>query len=404
MWESESDQVLNEQDDVDDEDENLEIDGEDNEDGDPSIDDGMESDEDEDDMPEHERVNHMMDILEFDEQAAHQHMHHRGRPFNFERPVDGVLNDGVELRWTDGEHQGGAFQILGRPINPARNTGVDDFIHPLLVSDRHPSSAVPSQTPSAQTRNRPHGGDLLRMTDAENTIQLLEQMFSRGPHMGGRVPENVIIAVDHRNNPRGAAILPMPNDTMPTAGAFLQQIREISGHAQIPVITDQSNEGETAPVNEKMKNLLSDTLSFTDERWKLESRLIYGASANEKALKTLNDILNILLPPAQEEFRLKKEEEDRLKVIENDVKEERKRAEAEKLRLEIEEKEKELEEKKRLVEEARLAEPIPASIEELEPLAIIEGSSIIPATPMEEDRVTIMINGAEVDITGLILI
>lgn len=406
MWESDSEDDNEAEEGVDpahstDEDNNPQ--SEEEFDDEHSMDDQYESDED---VPieEQEQIGHMMEILEFNEgrpRSMPTQTGRRGRNFAIRRPVVDVVGmgpDGVELRWAESLDQDNMddFQILGRPLTSLRPNHADDMTsHPFLQNNEpFPSSAVPSQhVPSQEVRRGSVRGNLLdqlRMNDGENALQILEQMFSRGPPRSDR--QDIIIAIDRSNNSR--ALLENANRVGSSNIIFGTQ-RVSNGPDAFPSSSSSVPTGhadENTLLNDNLKKLLSHTLSFTDDRWKLEARLVYGNLMNEKAQKSTNAILNLLVPPAKEEARLKKEEEDRK------IEEERAAKLAEDKRLEAEA-EKEKAEKLKVEIENQSKDEI---LIEVDSSINPEPSTEANAPQEPEERITIMINGEDVDITGTI--
>jgi hypothetical protein len=409
MWESASDEeVENDEGDVNEDEEEEDDDNEEEQ----SIDDDHNHNEDDDEAGD-DGMDQMMEILEFDEADGQARLHRRGRPFTVRRPIDvGMGPDGVELRWSEsGEHDVGLddFQVLGRPLTSIRSTPSDDATtHPLLQNmDRHPASALPSRAPPAQARRASRGNLLeqLRMNDGDNALQILEQMFARGPARADR--QDIIIALD-RNNNHGATIVmgDANGDNLPFRAQFpLAEPTARAGRAPLPVNTTVPETTEPVVVDEKLKTILAQTLSFTEDRWKLESRMLFGSTANEKTQKCISGILNILIPPANEVARLKKEEEDKARKVEYEriakVAAEKKAADEELARVEAEKLQLEKEEKDRNQAEAARSAAAEAVVE-----APIQEATAAPSaySPVEPEKITIMIHGQEVDITGILFL
>lgn len=148
------------------------------------------------------------------------------------------------------------------------------------------------------------------------------------------------------------------------------------------------------------------TPTMTHDRWKDEAKVIYGTTYVEKAVKIVNSILRLLVPPAQEAKRQRDKTDAERRAADEKAREETlKKEEAE--RLEREEREK----KEREEQEAKEREEAEAAARERrergEPEPAAEGmegveaeSSVDPAAPAQP-RVTTTIRGRELDITHL---
>ena len=146
------------------------------------------------------------------------------------------------------------------------------------------------------------------------------------------------------------------------------------------------------------------------ERWNQESRLMYNSSSSDKALRVVPALLNVLAPPAvEEERKTKLEDEERKKKLEEQLQsqllEEKvsKEEESRKLKEELEKSKLEMEEDARL----KNLEDVGAVVAEASPVetAAME-TDVVPEPPSNEtpasapEKVTILIHGSEVDITG----
>ncbi|KAK9454511.1 hypothetical protein V1511DRAFT_517796 [Dipodascopsis uninucleata] len=164
------------------------------------------------------------------------------------------------------------------------------------------------------------------------------------------------------------------------------------------------------------------TSKSTLVRWQEESRMLFGSSANDKALNAVNHIVNRLMPAAieEEEQRKAQEAEERQKELDRIKKEEQERQERE----EAEKKAAEEAEARRKAEEeeaaaaARAAEEAAAEAEasesavtaadsaskgdsEMEHVEPSEASAVEDTSSAAENRVLVNIGGREVDVTGL---
>jgi E3 ubiquitin-protein ligase HUWE1 len=416
MWESESENdeedddnpELNEDGEMDDADGiHSEVDFEDQH----SNDDQEESD---DNLPEQDRIDHMMEILEFDETEARQN-HRRRRHFQVRRPVVDVVGmgpDGVELRWAESLDNDGdgmdELQVLGRPLTSLRLPHNDDIItHPSLQNDANISSSSNprnyfSNNGARGSTSRGNILDQLRLNDGENALQILEQMFSRGIPRADR--QEFVIAVDRSNNPH-AIISNMQGDGQPNLlFGSSRPTRSSNTPSNLNRPTQSEQPAPPDSENDNSKIMLSHTLSFTDDRWKLEAKLLYGNTVNDKAQKFMNALLNILVPPAIEAARVKKEEEENL------------RKEEERLAKEIEDKmiadleldrikvalQLEKDKSEQLLKDQ--ADQNVLSMEESAAESSIAQDLVTPNATAPEERVTILIHGEDVDITGNISI
>jgi E3 ubiquitin-protein ligase HUWE1 len=153
------------------------------------------------------------------------------------------------------------------------------------------------------------------------------------------------------------------------------------------------------------------TPALTMARWAEESRILFGLGAQDRALRIVNSILRLLVPPAIDELKRKqKEEAERLQKLE----EEREKARKEKEEQERKEREEEDARKKKEEEERQAAEAEAAARASEEPQdehmegveATESAASEAPAEPEASaaepaQRITTMIDGREIDITNL---
>lgn len=201
-------------------------------------------------------------------------------------------------------------------------------------------------------------------------------------------------------------------------GFMPREIRSMFGMSRPqPEISRHHREDPQTVVNSFIPTL-------TTGRWTEESRLLFGTSAPERAQKVVNAILVVLVPPAIEEERLRKEKEEKdrqeaarlaeeLKKKEEDERIAKEKAEAEeKARKEAEEREA----AERAAAEAAAAAASQAESAEAEapkegdamegvetaeggPAAVTEGEAG-PSNP-PAPRAIVMIRGREMDITGM---
>lgn len=210
-------------------------------------------------------------------------------------------------------------------------------------------------------------------------------------------------------------------------GFMPREIRSMFGMSRPqPEISRHHREDPQTAVNSFIPTL-------TTGRWTEESRLLFGPAAPERAQKVVNAILDVLVPPAIEEERLRKEKEEKDKQEAARLAEEQKKKEEEekiaKEKAEAEEKAKREAEEREAAERAAAeaaaeaeAEAAAAAASEAEiaevseapkegdamegvetaegaPVAVVEGEAG-PSNP-PAPRATVMIRGREMDITGM---
>jgi E3 ubiquitin-protein ligase HUWE1 len=161
--------------------------------------------------------------------------------------------------------------------------------------------------------------------------------------------------------------------------------------------------------------------SSTSIRWMEEARLLFGSRVDENAQRVINTIMARLVPAALEAEKIKKAQEELEKKEKQRIEEERKKKEEEerlaKEKAEAEERarkeaeEKEAAERAKAEEEARAAEAAANAPEGAQPAEEPSTAAgevpTVPNTPVEAgpaepvQRVTIMIRGREMDITGM---
>ncbi|KAF9958077.1 hypothetical protein BGZ70_009313 [Mortierella alpina] len=198
----------------------------------------------------------------------------------------------------------------------------------------------------------------------------------------------------------------------------------LGGEAFTATISLGRGPGDAATVQRNdMFSIVHDFVPHsTSQRWSQECRMMYGATAQDKASRLQNHIITALIPAAKEEARLKfereaKEMEQRRKADaeRKKVAEEKRKADEEAERLKKEE-----EEKAKMAEEKAAAERVavrqteqPAtadgSAQESADAASSSGSMIVEAptggapeaapAPAAPARRTVMIDGELVDIT-----
>jgi hypothetical protein len=287
--------------------------------------------------------------------------------------------DGLEIHWAQGNRPDDGFDddvFHNRP----RALNDEAFTHPLLQQ----RVEVRNNAPSSGNVNRMGGdrsnGDLLdwqAFDDAVggNALQILEQIFSRAR---GR-PSGSLRIVEVPSNMAAAGM---------ARGAF-----DTPEEAEDALIQENA-EPVTSAIDEQLSLLHSFNVYSTMDRWKQELKLMYAGLGSEKALRLSQKILNILIPLAKEaaDLKAKKDEEERL------IREEEARKKEEEVKKEEEKKKQEI----ALTAAERKSEEapnIPANADDTSNIADTNAEQTAAATA-ETEKVTVSINGREVDITG----
>ncbi|KAF9291581.1 hypothetical protein BGZ88_006823 [Linnemannia elongata] len=310
------------------------------------------------------------------------------------------------------------FPLLGAPArNPFLQVSDDVITHPLLAQPRPASSSV---TADAHRRAAPRSG--LGLSGGISDWHAFEDLLNGNPsQILGTLMNGGAIRASH--------------------GAFRVEVNSGHGHAIIAPI-DRSGSRSAAPADAAsvaaigsssdaalankpdMFGIVQNFVPFsTSQRWSQECRMMYGATAQDKATRLLNHVTNALIPAAKEEHRLKQEHDAKEQEI-------RRKAEAEKKRIAEEKKKAEEEaeriraeeaERVRIAEEAAAAEREAVRLAELAAARAARGETEeepategtmeveevvgVTAEPAEEPepagpaRRTVMIDGVMVDIT-----
>ncbi|KAF9935205.1 hypothetical protein FBU30_006290 [Linnemannia zychae] len=308
------------------------------------------------------------------------------------------------------------FPLLGAPArNPFLQVSDDVITHPLLAPPRPTSTNV---TVDGHRRSASRGG----LGGGISDWHAFEELLNGNPsQILGTLMNGGAIRASHGafrvevNSGHGHAAILTPIDRVGSRG--VTQVDTTSATA--------GGSSDQAAVNKPdMFSIVQNFVPFsTSQRWSQECRMMYGATAQDKATRLMNHITNALIPAAKEEYRLKQERDAKELEI-------RRKAEAEKKRI-AEEKKKAEEEAERIraeeAERVRLAEAAAAAEREAarqaelaaarvargetEEDAITEGAMEVEETttatsqPSEEaepaapSRRTVMIDGAMVDIT-----
>ncbi|KAI7822225.1 hypothetical protein BC939DRAFT_194256 [Gamsiella multidivaricata] len=233
--------------------------------------------------------------------------------------------------------------------NPFLQVSDDAITHPLLAP---PSSASTANNANA---HRLRGGARIGLPDwqmfeellNENAQQLLGRLFTGGalrPGHGGAFRLEV-------NNDHSTTLIPLDR---PGGHHHHHHHHHGAGDALTATISIGHGSGDAAGGNKS--DVFSIVHGFvplsTSQRWSQECRMMYGATAQDKASRLQNHIINALIPVAKEESRLKYERE--MKEMEQ-----RRKADAERKKA-AEEKRKAEEEARRIKEQeaeaARVAE------------------------------------------------
>lgn len=208
--------------------------------------------------------------------------------------------------------------------------GQEDIItHPLLsnstASQPSGGNAARSAVNDAFSR-RGHGNGLSNWQDFEDIIggsavRMLEDLLTHAPATSQAGP----LRVDVQAGPRG------------TLRTFeFDRLPHLSGHSH-----PTPNTGTTTGLNDLSQESLAILHDFqpmsSGERWNQEARMMYGPNLSEKALKLVNEILNILSPIAiEDDKKARAEEEKKRQEQRRKDEEDRRKAEEERWRVEKE--------------------------------------------------------------------
>ncbi|KAG0319507.1 hypothetical protein BGZ97_002029 [Linnemannia gamsii] len=310
------------------------------------------------------------------------------------------------------------FPLLGAPArNPFLQVSDDVITHPLLAQPRPASANVTADGHRRSASRSGFGGGISDWHAFEellngNPSQILGTLMNggaiRASHGAFRVEVNsghghAIVTPIDRAGSRSAA----PADATSAAGG---------------------SSSDVAPTSRPdMFSIVQNFVPFsTSQRWSQECRMMYGATAQDKATRLLNHITNALIPAAKEEYRIKQERDAkeleirrRADAEKKRIAEEKKKAEEEAERLRAEEAE-----RVRIAEEAAAAELEAARLAELaaaraargetdeeapaeDAMEVEEGAGASTETAEEAEpatpaRRTVMIDGVMVDITDSI--
>ena len=273
---------------------------------------------------------------------------------------------------------------------------------PLLVDQAPPSAAPAAQDTGNRRQTAQRSGapnPLLQTIESmfgRNGFQIIEQLLQReAGGLAGGVPAGARVHLE-LHSPNG------PSGSIP-----IEQLTNLHARRQ------QTPQTQSANILSAVNGLAA---LPTFSRWFDSAKMFYGATAQERASKLANHIVLMLLPAAREaSAKVRAEEEQKNKEIEAKEKKDeeiRKQKEAEAL-AKKEQEEKEAREQQAREEEMREAE----RPQEAEPPAQGESQPQAPAEDVEmndeaasqqpqeastsapRERVSVQINGRDVDIT-----
>ncbi|KAG2231174.1 hypothetical protein INT48_002955 [Thamnidium elegans] len=211
----------------------------------------------------------------------------------FERPRS-IIPNGFRRRFPNGRRS--LLEGVGRSFrNPSSAQGQEDIItHPLLsngtVTQPGGGNAARSGIREAFSR-RGHGNGLGNWQDFEDIIggsavRMLEDLLTHAPATTQAGP----LRVDVQAGPNGA-LRTFEFDRLP----------HMSGGDRNHSHATPNTAGDNDQSQESLAILHDFQPMSSGERWNQEARMMYGANLGEKALKLVNEILNILSPIAIED-------------------------------------------------------------------------------------------------------
>lgn len=262
---------------------------------------------------------------------------------------------------------------------------------------------------------RAHSSGLSNWQDFEdiiggNAVRMLEDILTSAPSTNQAGP----LRVDVQAGP-GGVLRTFEFDRLPHLGG--------AGHGH----NTSATPGTTATDDQVQESLaiLHDFQPMSSgERWNQEARMMYGANLSEKALKLVNELLNILVPIAiEDDKKARMEEEKKRQEQRRKDEEDRRKAEEERWRVD--------KEKRKAAQEAaqEAAANAPTPTPQQDPVDVsittesssnkanvvttdesqaevdtsaIEATAASDATPAnaETERTTVTIHGLPVDISG----
>ncbi|KAF9277395.1 hypothetical protein BGZ68_009323 [Mortierella alpina] len=305
--------------------------------------------------------------------------------------------------------------------NPFLRVSDDVITHPLLAQP----PAAPANTGSGDIQRARGGPRSIGITDWQSFEEMLQ---GNAQQVLGTLLNGGAVRAGHGgafrievNNDHSTTLIPLDrpghhhhHHHHPHHG--------LGGEAVTATISLGRGPGEaTAAQKNDMFSIVHDFVPHsTSQRWSQECRMMYGATAQDKASRLQNHIIAALIPAAKEEARLKfereaKEMEQRRKADaeRKKIAEEKRKAEeeAERVKKEEEEKAKLAEEKAAAEREAVRQTEQPAADGSAQentdsaapvPMAVEASTVVAPETapaPAASARRTVMIDGELVDIT-----
>ncbi|KAI8978993.1 hypothetical protein BDB01DRAFT_852215 [Pilobolus umbonatus] len=284
--------------------------------------------------------------------------------------------------------------------SPGAVPGQEDVItHPLLsntANNPRPGGLNYSAGDDAFPHSRGHGTHYSNWQDFEdiiggNAVRMLEDLLTHTPSGNQSTP----LRVDIQNGLNGPS-RSFEFDRLPSA-----------------LNISSTNNANNRPINSDVQDILSFLNDFqpmsSAERWHQEALMMYGNDINEKASKLINDILNRLIPIALEDDKKMRAEEE-VKRVEKRRKDEedRRKAEEEKWRIEKEAKAAAAAAAEEAQQSTSAAAADSPAATTTNASADVRADAPTESTPeasanttTEPERVTISINGEDVDITGL---
>ncbi|KAF9934938.1 hypothetical protein BGZ67_003626 [Mortierella alpina] len=303
--------------------------------------------------------------------------------------------------------------------NPFLRVSDDVITHPLLAQP----PAAPANTGSGDIQRARGGPRSIGITDWQSFEEMLQ---GNAQQVLGTLLNGGAVRAGHGgafrievNNDHSTTLIPLDR---PGHHHHHHAHHGVGGEAITATISLGRGPGDVATVQKNdMFSIVHDFVPHsTSQRWSQECRMMYGATAQDKASRLQNHIITALIPAAKEEARLKfereaKEMEQRRKADaeRKKVAEEKRKADEEAGRLKKEE-----EEKARLAEEKAAAEreavrqteqPAADSAAQESTDTVSSGSMVVEAStggapeaapaPAAPARRTVMIDGELVDIT-----
>ncbi|KAF8985816.1 hypothetical protein BGZ46_001784 [Entomortierella lignicola] len=296
--------------------------GDDDEDAsDDDDDDGMDTNEDEEGLND----------LEDDGEPPRRHNRHN--PWNMTSTF--VINENALRNGRPPlEPQGRRARLPGQERGFIwDDIGADQGRFQYLQDDDLPILRAPARNPFLQVSDdRKQSFEELLQGNAQQVIgTLLNGGALRAGH-GGAFRVEV-------NNDRSTTLIPLDHHGHHHHHHHHHAHRGINGDTIRATISIDGGSGEVAGQKNSMFSIVHDFVPFsTSQRWSQECRMMYGATAQDKASRIQNHIINALIPAAKEESRLKHDRE--VKEFEQ-----RRKADAERRRV--------AEEKRKADEEAR---------------------------------------------------